>query len=308
MGMNACRFRRTAGFATVLTLLAVASLTLHAEDPAAPTYDLRGPIAWEGHTYRMTSAFTLTDNQFSADVRGQKIQLLQNANKAESRRVEVLAMDGIQPIDARITVLESEDIMTMSAGDQIVQQEENPSPLVGRTVRVRRNGDSPEADYNYELLGGTPDSEQIAAMEELAPDRDPAAAFPEEPVPVGHTWEIDGARFREMLDMQDENVSGSARLTLIDVESVDGHDIATVDIQLTISGSAADDNDENFKGNMQMQLSGTIRRNITLSIDEQVSLDGTLTVQVQLFEDGTNIGSIGSTGPMSLRQSQARER
>lgn len=299
---------KLAGCLAICATLVSAHLTLHAQDATAPAFDLRGPIEWEGHTYRMASTFTLADNTFTADVRGQKIQLLQNANKSETRRVEVLAMDGIQPVDARITILESEDIMTMTANGQVIQQEENPSPLVGRTVRVRRNGDRPDADYNFELIGGTPSSEQIAAMEELAPDRDPAAAFPTEPIPVGHTWQIDGAKFREMLDMKDENVSGQATLTLLEVKTVDGHDIATVDLQLSIEGSAADQADGQFQGTMQMRLSGTIRRNISLSIDEQVSLDGTLTIEGQLL-DGTNVvGTINATGPMALRQTQQRER
>ncbi|MGF1485431.1 MAG: hypothetical protein ACFBZ8_13825 [Opitutales bacterium] len=303
---NARRLRRGRTLAALGIFAALLQTSSTAADIATSheTYDLRGPFDWTGRTLTKTSSFRINEGQFFGNIQGNKIGLTQNVANNETRRVRIRHMDGPHVTYAEVTVLESQELMTMTTqAGQLAQREETVSPLLDRSIRIRRTGSG--IGYNFELVGEAPDFEQIAAMEELAFPADPGIPFPEKPVAIGESWSVTGNKLNAFLDMAEDNLDGEAQLTLLGVEQVAGETIAIVDIQLRFITSTAGKRAQDFEGAVEMNASGTIERNLALSINRLVRLVGTMSVKGQVVEGGEIIGRIASTGPFTIEQTES---
>jgi hypothetical protein len=202
----------------VLALLCTAGSALAAEQVTF------GRKQAAGDKYSFNQTMTM-DNTVSVSANGQVVQQVKQGmtqNLVGTLAIEAVNADG-RPTKAVYTFDKS------SGGEQSMNGQKQPVPsgLAGKTLTLTRDGDKVTVD---------PQVDPAAEKEVTNLFKDDTNFFPKKPISVGDTWEIDPNEFKSMLPPGGQ-ANGKASGKLLSVETVNGRQVADVEVNLSISAA-----------------------------------------------------------------------
>ncbi len=219
-------------------------------------YDLRTHLtADQQWSFRRTTSFSMTMTQGG----GQPVQ----QSLVEKRRGTVTVQAVKDGVPTSVSVAFEDDCgRTVS---QNGQSQEQPFPLAGKTVRVKKD----ELGI-VDIAGAATDPQTTDELSEmLTPDR---SLFPTHPVAVGDTWDGDAAALTKQLNLG-PGFTVTAKCKLTAIVPVDGRPAA--EIAVNIVGTKGGD------GANRISLDGTARVDLATGQGVQSDVTGTMDISGQ---------------------------
>ncbi|MGF1484354.1 MAG: hypothetical protein ACFBZ8_08315 [Opitutales bacterium] len=278
----------------LLVVLGLLPTSVFAQDLFLFDLDGRYPLEGKIVTRRMVSE--RPNHLFTYDFPDRSERLTISTTQVLTRHGQTLKEDPRtgEPLDFTVRFTEGEERKILSRLGQRVNDGLEQHPLLGHTVRVRKIGDL----WVPSLVDADPTPEQVTAMQELKLDDDAPKVYPEQPVPIGFTWNPPASVFLGKRSANSFNAT--AELTLKDVERSNGEPIAVIDVKLT--GNALQQIDRELSTGMRgsFEMTGQIRRNLRTYMDESVRLEGQMSVSGLFKSPGEGPIPVSAEGPWIL--------
>jgi hypothetical protein len=210
---------------------------------------------------------------------------------AESNETQILDVANGQATRAKKKFLAKSVKITRGTGS--ARQESNEvSPLQGKTVIAESSGDR----WTYSSPNGalSPAEQQELGTSFAADD----AAFPPEPVPVGHEWEVSGSELRALLGLDNTTLGdGGAKMRLRRIVPCGSEQCAEIETQLRVAGLMV--MDDGSQSGVMLEGQGVLLRSLQRHIDVKADLAGQMVFGGSSVVDGAPV-EMAIAGPFTL--------
>ena len=275
-------------------------LLLSAGTSLAEEYNLRGTDT-EGMTIEFEENSRVEKGRISFSFGGEKTtgDLLRSSDKSR-HLVKLLEVTDGKVSKARVKVLEESSVQVVKIEGEVNSEKESGS-LEGKTVFLSRAG----GDWKAELRNETPSREQSWDLKALAAIASVENLFyPEQSVPVGHTWTIQGADLGALFGPGVKKVNGKVVMRLDRVEQINGEPVAMISSEVDIQSDFKD-----MDGNpMQTEIKGKgiTHRSLKTYVDLKDDLTGTMKTSGKVKEGEVEIdmeitGELKATGTAVIK-------
>lgn len=308
--------------ATIM-LVATIAISSGCSDPPAKT-NLKGKAVAKGDTFSVDETsdfrgiFRVTDKQVGQEPIVIPTQLTMNAKQGSDW--EVLELQDAKATKLREHVKVDTSSTSITAAGT-TNSEKETSSLTGRDIDWEFRGGEwrasvaptswhkginwipvPLGKGKFEIIKvpgpkplPPPGLREQAELAERQPWMSDAILFPDEPVPVGHTWTVGPAAIRECLRIPDNVLlSGSARLKFKEIVRLEGEDCALVSFDIDATSYEAD---SGTQVDLKFTQKGLLFRSLASGVTRKSDSDASFTLKVwgpdaNVEAQGTYTGSI----------------
>lgn len=277
--------------AAILTILVLACPACTPEG-----YNLRGPRQKVGETIRIDTTTTMTDG--TMEVTASTFAFNGKADSTTRRVMDltILEMQRDQVTALRVHFIADTQSQTVEMMGQ-TSQSTTDGPLHGKTVV----GTLSDGQWSFQLEGSQPTAEQSQYLQDLAKNfqfHDRAAlAYPDHPVKIGQSWEVDAAELHTGFDRL-QRPRGKLIYTLEKIEEVDGEQLAHISVEMDFSADLPGEDGASIR----MIGTGPLVRSLKTYVDKSATLTGTM--ELNLTQSAET--SVRMVGPMTMTSSESR--
>ena len=274
-----------------VAVAALASLPARADDDK---YDLRGPAAAKGQVTVSNSKMVIKEAEANVSVAGQKVPVTMTMTFEHKEEMEVLAVDGRQPTKVRAKVLKEGAKVEVAAFGQNNEQDK-PSELEGETVIGERTKDG---KWEFKLVDNKPTDEQKKELKKKQGAENDDDLYPAEKVKVGHAWEVDASKLKNLTGNTMTDVKGKMKQKFVKVEKIDGEECAVVETSGKLKAKMIPDEDGDPMPDVEMDIKATAWKSLKSGIEVKGTFEGKIKISGKQKAQGMEV-EIEMEGPVT---------